>query len=94
MDSWVARDPIARYEKWLRSRGEADSFFSDIRAEADDFAADIRRRTLALEPPESSRIFDHVYSDAHPVVAEQKSWLAEYDAAFETSEITAIGGEA
>lgn len=79
---WVARDPIARYERWLKSRGEGDAFFAAVAAEAEDFAADIRRRTLELESPGTDLIFDHVYSDPHPVITEQKRWLAEYEASF------------
>lgn len=86
LQSWIARDPIPRFEAYLRSRGEGDGFFADVASEAEDFAADIRRRTIALTPPTTDLIFDNVYSDPHPVTAAQKSWLAEYEASF--------GGEA
>lgn len=81
-ESWIARDPITRFEAYLRSRGESDSFFAEVDAEAADFAADIRRRTLALEVPSTDKIFDHVYSEPHPVMAAQKQWLAGYEASF------------
>jgi 2-oxoisovalerate dehydrogenase E1 component alpha subunit len=81
LQSWVARDPIARYETWLRSRGEEDQFFTDLATEAEDLAADIRHRTHALENPSTDKIFDHVYSEPHPVMAEQKQWLADYESA-------------
>lgn len=81
-ESWAKRDPIARYEKWLRSRGADDAFFAEITAEAGDLASDIRRRTLALHDPASDKIFDHVYSEPHPVMSEQKQWLAEYNESF------------
>jgi 2-oxoisovalerate dehydrogenase E1 component alpha subunit len=79
---WAALDPIARYETYLRARGESDSFFNDVRIEAADFASDIRRRTLELGTPPVENIFDHVYSESHSLIDEQKQWLAEYDAAF------------
>jgi pyruvate dehydrogenase E1 component alpha subunit len=79
---WVALDPIARFETYLRSRGEGDAFFKDLDVEAADFAADIRARTLTLGLPPTDMIFDHVYSDPHPLIAEQKAWLASYDASF------------
>ncbi|MBX3095169.1 MAG: thiamine pyrophosphate-dependent dehydrogenase E1 component subunit alpha [Cryobacterium sp.] len=81
-ESWAKRDPITRYEKWLRSRGADDAFFAEIAAEAGDLAADIRRRTLALQDPVSDTIFDHVYSEPHPVMSEQKQWLTEYSESF------------
>ncbi|SDY73079.1 thiamine pyrophosphate-dependent dehydrogenase E1 component subunit alpha [Herbiconiux ginsengi] len=80
---WVSRDPIVRFEKYLRSLGQSDAFFAEVRTEAEDFAADIRHRTLTLTPPPMSTMFDHVYSEPHPVMAEQKLWLERYEASFE-----------
>jgi 2-oxoisovalerate dehydrogenase E1 component alpha subunit len=82
VEYWGRRDPIARFETWLRSRGEGDAFFAEVAEEAEDFAADIRRRTLELPTPSTDLMFDHVYSEPHPVLAAQKQWLAEYDASF------------
>ena len=79
LQSWVARDPITRFETWLRSRGEGDAFFSEVDEEAEDFAADIRARTYELGTPSTDKIFDHVYSEPHPVTAAQKSWLDGYE---------------
>nr|WP_235928947.1 thiamine pyrophosphate-dependent dehydrogenase E1 component subunit alpha [Marisediminicola senii] len=92
LQSWVAKDPIPRYEKFLRSRGAGDDVFAAIAEEADDFAADIRRRTLELESPSTDKIFDHVYSDPHPVIDAQKLWLAEYEDSLEPE--AAPGGDA
>jgi len=83
---WEARDPIARFETYLRSRGASDAFFAEVDAEAADFAADIRRRTLEIGTPPIGDIFDHVYSDPHPLMSEQKAWLTDYEAQ--------LGGEA
>ncbi|MCS5715850.1 thiamine pyrophosphate-dependent dehydrogenase E1 component subunit alpha [Herbiconiux sp. CPCC 205716] len=82
---WVKRDPIVRFEKYLRGLGEGDAFFDDVRTEADDFAADIRARTLVLEAPPIGTMFDHVYSEPHPVMTEQKLWLERYEASFQES---------
>lgn len=79
---WAQRDPISRYETWLRSLGATDNFFENVKAEADDFAADIRRRTLELPTPEPALMFDHVYSEPHPVIEEQKAWLADYEQSY------------
>jgi 2-oxoisovalerate dehydrogenase E1 component alpha subunit len=80
LESWIARDPIVRYEAWLRSRGEGDAFFAEAAAEAEDFAADLRKRTLELGVQSTDRIFDNVYSEPHPVMEAQKQWLADYEA--------------
>jgi 2-oxoisovalerate dehydrogenase E1 component alpha subunit len=80
--SWVAKDPIARYEKFLRGKGVEESFFTEVTTEAEDFSADLRARTLALVAPPTDVMFDHVYSEPHPVIEAQKSWHADYEASF------------
>jgi 2-oxoisovalerate dehydrogenase E1 component alpha subunit len=83
LDYWRQRDPIPRFEAFLRSRGEGDAFFEEVRVEAEDHAADIRRRTLEIEDPDTSLIFDHVYSEPHPLITEEKAWLAAYESALD-----------
>ena len=82
LEYWQARDPIARYETFLRGRGVGEAFFEAVRQEGDDLAADLRARTLALGVPPHSKIFANVYSDPHPLLAEQESWLAQYERSF------------
>jgi pyruvate dehydrogenase E1 component alpha subunit len=79
---WAALDPISRFESYLRSRGEGDDFFRDVATEAADFSEDIRRRTVELGVPPVSDVFDNVYSEPHPQLAEQKLWLEGYEAAY------------
>jgi 2-oxoisovalerate dehydrogenase E1 component alpha subunit len=83
LDYWVKRDPIPRFEAYLRGRGESDAFFEDVRVEAEDFAADIRRRTLEIPDPPVGVMFDHVYSEPHSLMVEEKSWLAAYETALD-----------
>ena len=83
LDYWVKRDPIPRFETYLRGRGETDAFFNDVRVEAEDFASDIRRRTLEIPDPPVSKIFDHVYSEPHSLMVEEKAWLAAYESALD-----------
>jgi len=86
LEYWTARDPITRYEAYLRGRGVGEAFFAEVREEGEALAADMRRRTLALPPPPASKIFEHVYSDPHPLVAEQREWLELYERSFEGGE--------
>jgi 2-oxoisovalerate dehydrogenase E1 component alpha subunit len=81
--SWIRRDPIARMRSHLRSRGASDAFFSDVEAEAQDVAEDIRVRTTQLGTLTNEAMFQHVYSEPHPLIDEQRTWLAEYEASFE-----------
>ncbi|PPI23896.1 pyruvate dehydrogenase (acetyl-transferring) E1 component subunit alpha [Rathayibacter sp. AY1B1] len=80
--SWVAKDPITRFAAYLRSEGVEQSFFDEVDEEAKDFASDIRRRLLALEVPPTGVMFDHVYSEPHVLVEEQKAWLQRYEESF------------
>ncbi|PPF79729.1 pyruvate dehydrogenase (acetyl-transferring) E1 component subunit alpha [Subtercola sp. Z020] len=77
---WVARDPIIRFAAYLRGLGASDAFFDEVQQEADDVSADVRHRTLELGPPALSAIFENVYSEPHPVMAEQQAWLDAYEA--------------
>ncbi|MBI5162138.1 MAG: pyruvate dehydrogenase (acetyl-transferring) E1 component subunit alpha [Micrococcales bacterium] len=79
---WGARDPITRMEAFLRGRGASESYFRALAVEAEEFAADIRTRTLALQPPPRERLFRHAYTDAHPLVDEQRAWLERYEAGY------------
>ena len=83
LQSWIARDPIARYRTYLSDLGVGDAFFASVDEEAADIAADARRRLLEVTPPPMDVIFDHVYSEPHPLVAEQKEWAQRYEASFD-----------
>ncbi|TFD89974.1 pyruvate dehydrogenase (acetyl-transferring) E1 component subunit alpha [Cryobacterium serini] len=80
---WVARDPIVRFRSYLKGLGVEQHFLDDVDDEAADFAADSRRRALEITGPEQSVIFDNVYAEPHPLVAEQKAWLERYEASFD-----------
>ncbi|MFE7845604.1 thiamine pyrophosphate-dependent dehydrogenase E1 component subunit alpha [Microbacterium sp. NPDC057407] len=82
-ESWRRRDPIARLATYLRAQGASDAFFADVDAEAKAVADDVRTRTNALGGIEADSMFTHVYSEQHPVVEEQRRWLADYEASFQ-----------
>ena len=80
---WGARDPIRRMQTYLESRGASAQFFADVDAEADAAADDIRTRTSELGAIDPELMFAHVYSDDHPLIAEQRAWRDGYEASFE-----------
>ncbi len=80
---WQQRDPIARFETYLRGLGESDAFFTEVHDEAEQFASEARARTLALELPPVESMFAHVYSQPHPTMDAQRQQLADYEASFE-----------
>ncbi|WP_010204530.1 thiamine pyrophosphate-dependent dehydrogenase E1 component subunit alpha [Salinibacterium sp. PAMC 21357] len=83
LEFWAQRDPITRFDTYLRARGASQAFFDEIAVEGDDLAADIRKRITELPVPATSTLFDHVYSDPHPVMDEQRQALADFEASFE-----------
>lgn len=82
-ESWRRRDPIARMKAYLLARGASEAFFADVDAEAAAVADDVRTRTNELGGLEPDAMFAHVYSEEHPLVEEQRRWLADYEASFE-----------
>lgn len=80
---WAQRDPIIRYRAWLESRGASAAFFDSVDEEAADVASDVRKRALEVVAPTREKIFEHVYSEAHPALAEQSAWLQAYETGFE-----------
>ncbi|MCR2762786.1 thiamine pyrophosphate-dependent dehydrogenase E1 component subunit alpha [Microbacterium sp. zg.B48] len=82
-ESWARRDPIARMRAYLRGRGASDAFFAEVEAQAAAVAEDARVRTAALGGIPTDLMFDHVYTEPHPLIDEQRAWLAGYEASFE-----------
>ncbi|WP_430591793.1 thiamine pyrophosphate-dependent enzyme [Humidisolicoccus flavus] len=82
VEVWRRRDPIVRMAAYLRSLGVAESTLAEIDTEAEDEAAAVRKHVLEAPNPPSDIIFDHVYSDDHPLMNTQKRWLAEYERSF------------
>ncbi len=80
---WVRRDPIARSAAYLRSKGVTDEQLAAFDEEGEDIAADVRRRTVALTPPPIAQMFQNVYREPHPSIAEQQEWLERYEAGYE-----------
>lgn len=80
---WAQRDPIARMRAFLEGRGASESLFTEADEAGRDFAADIRARTLALPGVDLREMFDHVYTDPHPRMTEQREWLLAYERSLE-----------
>ena len=80
VEEWKAKDPIARFETFLRRQGISDDFFEEVAQAGDALAKDIREQTFALGIPPLENIFDHVYSDPHPEIEYQRQWLKAYEA--------------
>ncbi|MEL0236843.1 MAG: thiamine pyrophosphate-dependent dehydrogenase E1 component subunit alpha [Aquiluna sp.] len=79
VEYWRQRDPIIRFETFLRRQGVKDDFFEEVAAAGDELARDIREQTFALPKPPLEDIFNNVYSSEHPEIDRQKAWLRAYE---------------
>jgi pyruvate dehydrogenase E1 component alpha subunit len=79
VEVWKERDPIARLRAHLVANGMADEdFFNALEAESDELAAHVRQGCLDLPDPKPLDMFEHVYVDEHPLVAQERAEFAEY----------------
>lgn len=76
---WAAKDPIIRFERFLRKQGIGQDFFDEVKIAGDELAADLREKTFAMTEPPMELMFDHVYSEPHPLIEEQRAWLQAYE---------------
>lgn len=76
---WAAKDPILRFERFLRKQGIGQDFFDEVKAAGDALASELREKTFAMTEPPLELMFDHVYSEPHPLIEEQRAWLQGYE---------------
>jgi pyruvate dehydrogenase E1 component alpha subunit len=86
LEAWRDRDPVERMEAYLRELGVDDAFFTEVAEEADREAKRVRDAILQLPPPDADSMFAHVYTEAHPRIEEQRTWLERYESSFEADE--------
>ncbi len=80
---WQAKDPIARVKAYLDNATADDDFFAGVEREADEIAAHVREGCLSMPDPSVLDIFDLVYAEQTPELAEQKEQYAAYLNSFE-----------
>ncbi len=73
---WRERDPIDRLARYMRLNGLLDDGgAAAVLAEADRRVAEAVASFEAIEPPAIDEIFNHVFSESTPLLAEQKAAL-------------------
>jgi len=87
LEYWQSRDPINRFEQYLRNQGVEQSFFAEVQAEAVDLAQRIRQGVLEMPAPEPQSMFAHVYSEPHPLMDAQTQWMERYENSFEAGDL-------
>lgn len=78
LQTWQRRDPIARLKDFLLATGRADEqFCAQVDHQADELAEQVRIGVRAMVTPEPETMFDHVYAEEHPLIEEQRQWVAK-----------------
>ncbi|MCB7135631.1 thiamine pyrophosphate-dependent dehydrogenase E1 component subunit alpha [Cellulosimicrobium marinum] len=84
LEAWTRRDPVARFEAYLRGAGVLDDAAAEqVRAVADAAAAALRAGCVALDDPPPLSLFDHVYAEPHAPLARERAAYGRYLASFE-----------
>jgi len=84
VEAWQAKDPILRVRRLLERTGAADdSFFGEVADDAARDAVQLRERVLSMPDPDPMEMFEHVYAEGSPVLAEQRDTFEQYLATFE-----------
>ena len=79
LEEWAAKDPLARVAAHLRDAGVLDAAAeAEVTAAADAVAAELRAGCLAMSDLPPGALFDHVYSEPHPRIDEQRAAQEAY----------------
>ncbi|WP_204018394.1 pyruvate dehydrogenase (acetyl-transferring) E1 component subunit alpha [Sphaerimonospora thailandensis] len=84
LEAWKLKDPIERVKAYLFKNQFADQeFFDKVDAEADALGKDVRARCLAMPDPKPGAMFQHVYTEPHALLDEEREQYLTYLAGFE-----------
>jgi 2-oxoisovalerate dehydrogenase E1 component alpha subunit len=84
LETWKLKDPIQRVKAYLVRNGLADQdFFDEVDAEAERLGEHLREGCRALPEPDPLSVFDLVYAEQTPELAEQRAGYAAYLDSFE-----------
>jgi pyruvate dehydrogenase E1 component alpha subunit len=73
LPEWRTRDPLERFEAYLRDEGLVDdAFVEETRERADEELAEAVAVAEDVQPPEVDDVFDYVYAGASPHLDDQR----------------------
>ena len=78
-EAWKLKDPLERVKSFLYKQQLVDAaYFDGLQEESDALAARIRAGCLEMPDPAPVSIFDHVYDEPTPLLAEQRAAFTAY----------------
>jgi 2-oxoisovalerate dehydrogenase E1 component alpha subunit len=79
LETWKLKDPIQRVKAYLTRNGLADqAFLEAVNTEAEELGQHLREGCHALPEPSPLDVFDRVYAEQTPELAEQRAGYADY----------------
>jgi pyruvate dehydrogenase E1 component alpha subunit len=88
LPAWRTRDPLERYEEYLREQDVVtDEWIDTIYAEADEELDDAIDRAEAADPEDVADVFDHVYDELPAGLAEQKEFMRSFAGEHDVQEL-------
>jgi pyruvate dehydrogenase E1 component alpha subunit len=83
LEAWKLKDPLERMKAFLYKQQIVDaSFFEGIEHDADELAARIRKGCLEMPDPDPLSMFDSVYDEQTPLLAQEREEFSRYLAGF------------
>ncbi len=77
IERWRSLDPLFRFRKFLEAEGAIDhAFVEQVEADAGQLAAEIRSGIVGAPPRDAREIFEWVFSDMPPHLAQQRDEVA------------------
>jgi 2-oxoisovalerate dehydrogenase E1 component alpha subunit len=84
LEAWKLKDPLERMKAFLYKQQIVDNtFFESVEADADELAARIRKGCLEMPDPDPLSMFDSVYDEQTPLLAQERAQFADYLAGFQ-----------
>jgi 2-oxoisovalerate dehydrogenase E1 component alpha subunit len=79
LEAWRLKDPIERLRAYLVRGDLADGdFFAAVDAEADELGRRVRDECRSLPDPPPQAMFEHVYAEEHPQLAQERAAYIAY----------------
>ncbi|MBK5306298.1 MAG: pyruvate dehydrogenase (acetyl-transferring) E1 component subunit alpha [Frankiaceae bacterium] len=84
LEAWKLKDPLERMKAFLYKQQIVDNtFFESVEADADELAARIRKGCLEMPDPDPLSMFDSVYAEQTPLLAQEREEFGRYLAGFQ-----------
>jgi 2-oxoisovalerate dehydrogenase E1 component alpha subunit len=83
LEAWKLKDPLERMKSFLYKQQIVDAaFFDKLQVDSHELAARLRKGCLEMPDPDPAALFDFVYDEQTPLLAEEREAFVTYHAGF------------